>query len=100
MSNFTQDLKERFLKFGTFSGPIKIGIALGVIYTAVFHLAFAIQAYIIGRGVILTIEGLRETFVNPIKQEVAKQVMVAKAVVTTPPSVSTPATVAANVSVP
>lgn len=68
---FKLDFNERFMKFDTIRGIIKVPVGLVLAYMAIYHIQFFFQTVGVCAGIYLTVDGLRNVFVNPIKQDLA-----------------------------
>lgn len=73
---FKQDFKERFLNFETAKGMYLIPAGLIGCYVSIYHVEYVIQAIGLLFSWYAVSEGLRKVWVNRVKQESKRAMMV------------------------
>ncbi len=78
IESIKQDLYERFVKFETLRGLYRVPAGLLVLFTVWTHLQFALQVYFTVEALAMIGAGLRQIFVNRVKQEAKLKQQVAQ----------------------
>jgi zinc transporter ZupT len=78
LDTFKQDFIERFMKFETLIGLVRIPAGLLILFTLMYHLQFAMQVYFAVQAGAMVLYGIRQVFVNRVKEQAKLKQQVAQ----------------------